>query len=110
MVVQRSVKYSFFFSFLFPRPQTLTDTQPAPPPSYAEALEYGSLVQLWVPKHQSNNTVLVTHRDLARVRTTNDIGFWKYHENSSAFFFNTHPTSNEVRGGRRRCRLNNTSG
>jgi hypothetical protein len=67
-------------------------------------LEYGSLVQLFVPRLQSQSVVLVTHRDFTRVNTVHDQKFWKYHETSCAFFFNISPMSAEA-GIRRHCPL-----
>ena len=58
-------------------------------------LEYGSLLQLFVPRinQKSGAISLVTHKDLSRVNTVHEKKFWKYHDASCQFFFNVSPMS-----------------
>ena len=50
-------------------------------------LEYGSLLQLFVPRinKKSGAISLVTHKDLSRVNTVHEKKFWKYHDASCRF-------------------------
>ena len=58
-------------------------------------LEYGSLLQLFIPRiNQKTGAIsLVTHKDLSRVNTVHEKKFWKYHDASCQFFFNVSPMS-----------------
>ena len=60
-------------------------------------LEYGSLLQLFVPRinKKSGAISLVTHKDLSRVNTVHEKKFWKYHDASCQFFFNVSPMSSD---------------
>ena len=60
-------------------------------------LEYGSLLQLFVPRinQKSGAISLVTHKDLSRVNTVHEKKFWKYHDASCQFFFNVSPMSSD---------------
>ena len=54
-------------------------------------LEYGSLIQLFVPRIQGSSVVLMTHRDFTRVNTVHDQKFWKYHEAGGVLQLSTCP-------------------
>ena len=60
-------------------------------------LQYGSLIQLYLPttRADTGDVSLVTHKDFSRVNTVHEEKFWRYHEQSCAFFFNASPLSED---------------
>ena len=50
-----------------------------------------------VTRADTGDVSLVTHQDFSRVNTVHEEKFWRYHEQSCAFFFNASPLSEDAK-------------